>query len=159
MGDLSEDEISGGGPLEGTRGGVVGFEVVADGDAQLGDAQEAFALQALAGKFGEEALDLVEPGGVGGDEVEVPARVTGEPAHDCVSFVSGVIVEHGVDIEAGGRAILDLLEEGEELLVGVAGMATAPNLAGGHIERGEERDGAMPEVIVGVALGPAQIHG
>ncbi|MEO0056031.1 MAG: hypothetical protein RLZZ50_1978, partial [Verrucomicrobiota bacterium] len=44
----------------------MGFEVVANGGAQLGDAREAFTLEAFAGELREEPLDSVEPGGVGG---------------------------------------------------------------------------------------------
>jgi hypothetical protein len=158
MGDLTEDEVGGSGPFEGTGSSVVGFEVVANGGAELGDAQEVFALEALAGEFGEEAFDLVEPGRMGGDEVQVPAGMAGEPANDRVGLVSGVVVEHGVDLQSGRSAVLDLFEESEELPVGVPGVATAPDLSGGDAQRGEERDGAVAEVIVRVPLGPPQVH-
>ena len=113
-------------------------EVVSDGTTQLGDVAEAGALESATGELGEEAFDLIEPGAVGGDEVEVPAWVAREPAYDQVGLVSGVVIEHRMDIQAGWSAILDLFEEGEELLVRVARVATAPDLAGGHIEGCEQ---------------------
>ena len=78
MGDLAEDHIGGGGPLEGAGGFIVGFEVIGDGGAKLRDAEEAGALQAATSQFGEEAFDLIGPRAAGGDKVKVPAKVAGD---------------------------------------------------------------------------------
>src|SRR6516162_10102774 len=48
----------------------------------------------LVGEQRKPAFDLVEPGGAGRGEVEVIARVAGEPRFDGRRFVGGVIVEH-----------------------------------------------------------------
>ena len=66
-----------------------------------GRRQEAFALESLAGEFGKEALHLIEPGGAGGNEVQMPAGMACEPAHDRVGLVGGIVVEHGVDLQPG----------------------------------------------------------
>jgi hypothetical protein len=43
-------------------------------------------LQQLGGEFGEPALDLVEPGRAGRDEMQVEPRVGGQPAPDGVGL-------------------------------------------------------------------------
>ena len=43
----------------------------------------------------------------------------------------------------------DLLEEPQELLVPVPGVAGVGDLAGGDLQRGEQRGGAVPDVVVG----------
>ncbi len=57
--------------------------------------------------------------------------MTGKPANDRVGFLGGIRIQHGTDLQAGLSAILSLFEDGEELLVGVSDVATAPGLAGG----------------------------
>jgi hypothetical protein len=50
------------------------------------------ALEQLGGEFGDEALDLVEPGRAGRDEVQVEPRVSGQPAPDGVGLMGGLVV-------------------------------------------------------------------
>jgi hypothetical protein len=47
----------------------------------------------------------------------------------------------------GDRARSDLAQEPEELLVPVPRVAGAGNLAGGGLQRGERRGGAVPDVV------------
>jgi hypothetical protein len=46
----------------------------------------------------------------------------------------------------------DLLEKGQELLVAVALGAGVGDLAGGHLKRGKQGRGAVPEVVEGLPL-------
>src|SRR3954447_5853027 len=66
--------------------------------------------------------------------------------HDDYDAALGQVVDHDVQLAAGiGGG--DLLEEGQELLVAVPVGAGLGDLAGGHLEGGEQRGGAVPDVI------------
>lgn len=69
---LFEDRVGGGGPLEGLAIGVVRGDEVIDALHELLDAGERAATDGLVGDQREEALDLIEPGVVGWDEVTLP---------------------------------------------------------------------------------------
>jgi hypothetical protein len=47
---------------------------------------------------GEEAFDLVEPRGIGGREVNVPARTACEPSSDLGILVGGAIIDDKMDV-------------------------------------------------------------
>ena len=65
---------------------------------------------------GEEAFDLVEPGGVGGREVKVPTRTASEPSSDLGMLMGGVVVGDEMNVELGRYIGLDVPQEGEKLL-------------------------------------------
>ena len=69
---LLKDRICGGGPSERLAVGVVVFDELIDALHKLLDAGERAATDGLVGDQGEEALDLIEPGVVGWDEVTLP---------------------------------------------------------------------------------------
>ncbi len=63
-------------------------------------------------------------------------------------FVGAVVVAH--DVQLAARVGLgDLLEELEELAVAVVLVAGVGDLAGGDLQRGEQRGGAVTDVVVG----------
>ena len=66
-------------------------EISVDGGLQVGDRAEDAAADALAGHFGKEVLDRVEPRGRGRGEVEGPARMARQPGQHFGMFVSGVV--------------------------------------------------------------------
>ena len=79
--DLLKDGVGGGRPHEGPGAGVVVvLREAEDLLPELLDRREGAAADGLAGDDAEPDLDLVEPGGVGGGEVDVVARAGGEPA-------------------------------------------------------------------------------
>ena len=77
---LLEDDIGFGGPLEGLRFGVALGEPGLDGSLEFGDALEYTAADLLAGDFGEQPLDQVDPGRRCWCEVQLEARMLGEPS-------------------------------------------------------------------------------
>ena len=65
-------------------------EIAVDGGLQIDDGSEDATPESLAGEFGEEAFDGIDPGTGFRGEVEGPARVTLEPGFDLWMLVAGV---------------------------------------------------------------------
>ena len=115
-----DDGIGVGGPGEGF-GVVVGFgEVSIDGGLEIDDAGEDAALQSLPGQFGEEALDGIEPGRRGRDDVEMEPGVPFEPGQHLGMLVRGVVVDDQVELSHGRGLAVNLVEEADEFLMPVA---------------------------------------
>ena len=120
---------------------------------------ERAAADRTLGDEGEEAFDLVEPGGVGGREVNVPARTAGEPGSDLGMLVGGVVVDDEMDVELSRHVGLDVTQEGEELLMAMAGFALGDDRAVEHVEGGEQGGRAVALIVVGHAFDVAEAHG
>ena len=71
-----------------------------------------------------------------------------EPGDHLGVLVGGIVVDDGVDGLPGRHGVLDGVEEADELLVAVARHVAADDGAVEDIERGEERGGAVPLVVV-----------
>jgi len=67
---------------------VLGDEAV-DGGLEIDEGVEDAVLQPAARQLGEEAFDGTEPGAGCRREVELPARMAGEPGADLVLLVGG----------------------------------------------------------------------
>ena len=106
----------------------------------------------------EETFDLVEPGGIGGREVNMPTRTTGEPSPDLEMLMSGVVVDDEMDIELSRHIGLDVPQEGEEFLMTMAGFALGDDRAVEHVEGGEQGSRAMAMVVVGDTFDVAEPH-
>ena len=135
----------------------LGDEAV-DGGLEVDDRTEDAPFQTPPGELGEEGLDGVEPRAGGWGEVEDKHRVSGEPFSDLRVFVCGVVVEDDVNYLAGRHLGLDGIEEANELLMAVALHAAAGDPSLQHVERGEQRGGAMALVIMGHGASPAALH-
>ena len=68
----------------------------------------------------EPAFHLIEPARIGGREMEVEARMAGEPGLDPRMFVSGVVIGDQVRVKFGGNVVIEVVEKGQKLLVPVA---------------------------------------
>src|SRR5208282_3730591 len=82
--------------------GIVVFQVVVNGSFELGNRSEDAATDALLSDQAEEALDLIEPGGRSGGEMQVKAGVLGQPCLHAGMLVGGVVIEDEVKIEFFG---------------------------------------------------------
>ena len=105
----------------------------------------------------EPDLDLIEPGGPGRREVERHVRMQLEPMV-VPGFVGIEVVEHDVDggVGPGGD---DVVHEVEELDAPPPLLVSCRHLAGGHLEGGEQRRGAVTLVIMAMtAQRPAVWH-
>jgi hypothetical protein len=74
-----------------------------------------------------------------------------QPGLNVRVLVSGVVVDD--DVQPLARAALRDLEEAQEFLVPVPGVAGVGDLAGGDLQGGEQRGGAVPDVVAGLLLG------
>lgn len=110
---LCDDGVGGRCPAEGLRVGVVGVEIGADGLVQFDDGAEDAALQPPLGQRGEQALDGVDPGRAGGREMDMEARMAGEPSLHGLGLVGGVVVEDQVQVEFGRGLLVDQAEEAD----------------------------------------------
>src|SRR6476659_4645445 len=101
---------------------------------QVGGGDEGASTDGALSDEGKEAFDLVEPGGIGGREVNVPTRTAGEPGSDLGMLVGGVVVDNEMDVELDRHIGLDVTQEGEELLMTMARFALGDDRAIEHVE-------------------------
>jgi len=154
-----DDVIGVGAPDERPRVlGIVFTDEAVDGGLQIDDGMEDAVLEPAPGEFGEEAFDGVEPRARGRREVEAPARMAGEPGADLVLLVRRVVVEDHVDGLVRRHFAFDAVEEADELLMAVALHVLADDRAVEHVERGEQRRGAVAFVIMRHGAGAALLH-
>ena len=93
LGELGQDGIGLDVLLRGRDPEVVAPHVAAQGRPQRGHVVEGAAVHHLALQGAEPGLDPVQPGGVGGDEVEVEAGMGLLPGTDLVVPVGRVVVQ------------------------------------------------------------------
>ena len=87
--------------------------------------------------------------------------VRGQPAGHLGMLVGGVVVHHQVQLGAVagvGVGTSQMLQEAQELLMAVPGLAEPGDLPGRDLERGEQCGGAVTEVVMGALLGMAGLH-
>ena len=106
----------------------------------------------------EPPLDLIEPGRIGGREVQVKAGVTHQPRAGLGMLVRTVVINHEMHFEFGRDIGIDLLQEAKELLMSVPCPALGQDPAVGDIESGEQGRGAMALVVVRETVGIAETH-
>lgn len=144
-----EDVFGGLAPDEGLRLGVVLQQVIVDCVLEVVDAGVAAAADALGGDLGEEALDEVHPGRACGREMQLEAGMLLQPGLHLGRLVGGVVVEHEMDVAGLLHRPVDTAEETQELPGAVARHAFSDDQARLHVQRGEERGGAVALVVVG----------
>src|SRR5689334_3891238 len=106
----------------------------------------------------EPALHEIEPGGARRREVQMKPRMADEPAADRRRLMRAVVVEDQMNVEIGGYAHVDRLEEPQEFLAAMPPMTLADDFAGRHVERCEQRRRAMPAVVVRPPLRRTECH-
>jgi ABC-type sugar transport system ATPase subunit len=80
--------------------------------------------------------------------MQMKAFVARQPRLDLGMFVGGVIIADEMQIEILRRVAVDGAQEAQESLMPMPVHAFADDLAAGHVERGEQRGGSMPLVVV-----------
>ena len=87
------------------------------------------------------------------------ARVLGEPSLHFVMLARRVIVGDQVDVETAGGLAVDGLEEGKPLLVVVALGDAGDQLAIEIVQRGEQGERPVADIVVGLGLDVANAEG
>ncbi len=143
-------------PLPAGRQGVAiaSPHVAAHGGLQGRDTVPGTVGQHVALQGTEPVLNQVQPGGIGGDEVEVEAGMGLPPGLDLAVLVGGVVVQDQVHLP-GGETPGQLAQEGQELLMPVAGGTRVVDAAGIQVQGRPQGEGAVADVVVGAGGGAA----
>jgi hypothetical protein len=150
--DRLKNGIGGLGPDK--RLGVVVVSLDEGGDVGLQRVDAALDLS--VGEQREPALYLVQPRRTG--RREVAARVPGQPGFDWRRLVGGVIVELGGCRRSAGTASSTRGQELAEFDRAVPLVAAADDPAGGDVQSGKQRSGAVALVIMAPPLGLSRSH-
>ena len=137
---------------------VVVLREAVDFSDEVLDAFGSFRSRWLLGNESEPALDLIDPGGVSGRVVDVESWFCRQPEAHLGVLVGRVVVDDEVDVECLGHGLIDALEEAEELLMAVTRPTLGEHRAGGDVECGKQRGGAVADIIVGDAFDIAKPH-
>src|SRR5450759_2618877 len=97
----------------------------------------------------------VEPAGVFGRVGHGEARVIRQPCPRGCGRVRGPVVQDQVDLLGGVQRLVELSEELDESVGVVANDDLRVDGAGGDVHRGQQRHGAVPDVLELPALGAA----
>jgi len=138
--------------------GVVVLNEVIDFCGQVLDAPESSPSNHLLSDQVEPDLHLVKPGGIGRRQMDVKARMQGQPALHPGMLMSGVVVDNQMDIETFRNVGIDLFEEVEIVLVTMAPLAPSDDSALGDVKSGVEGQGSVPDIVVSHALLVSQAH-
>ena len=137
--DFVEDRVDSGAPHERLRVRVVVPQVVFDGHDQFLHVAKDAAPKALLRQLAEPALDQVEPRGAGRREVQLKARMGGQPVAHRLVLVGPVVVEDDVQGQIGRERAVEAPQELQEFLMPMTAVALADDLAGQHVQSGEQR--------------------
>ena len=88
---------------------VVVGDVVLDGLDQLLQAAKDAAAQSFGGEVAEEAFHHVQPGSAGGGEVQMEARMLGQPRFDLGMLVRGIVIQDQMQFALWRRLLIDEL--------------------------------------------------
>jgi hypothetical protein len=94
-----------------------------------------------------------------GGEVQVKAWTFGKPTANQLRFMRAVVVQDEVHLDFCGHVALDGIEKSAKLARAMTAMELAQHAAAGHVESGEQAGGAVPLVVVSVALDLSRAHG
>ena len=139
-------------PLHGSGCLVVLTDVTHEFSLQIRNRCEHPAGNDVALDLAEPKLDLVQPGGVRGSEVQVNLRVLLDEPSDLIGLVGREVVDDHVDLFAPPLIDHDVGEEGDKLRRGVP---LAARRDGGAASALGRRPGSDSDPC---ALGPGRVH-
>ena len=137
---------------------VVLIDELADLALEIGDGAERTAADGLAGNQPEPAFDLIEPGAVGGCEVQVKPPPARKPRLDLGVFVGAVVIDDQMYVQVRGHVGLDVSQEGQKLLMAMARFALGEHRPVGDVECGKQGGRAMADIVVSDALHVPEPH-
>ena len=107
----------------------------------------------------EETLHLIEPAGVGWNEVHVPAWSLREPRSHLRVLVGGIVVADQMQFFALARLALNLAQEVEPFAVTVVLITAGDDRTIEGIERREQGRGAVTLVVMSLGGRTASLQG
>src|SRR6266700_7881883 len=130
------------------RIGIGNFSESFDRANKIRDTVKDATAQLFVSKLGEPAFDQVEPGGAGGNEVQLEAWMLCQPLlHVCV-FVRAIVIENHMQIQIERKLSVQAPQELQELLMAMASKAVGDHLALEDVQSSEQTGGAVPFVIM-----------
>src|SRR6266536_6522852 len=125
-------------PDEWFRALVMTVDVGADGHDEFFQIAEDAAPEPIVSEVAKETFHHVQPRRAGGSEVEMKAGMPCQPALHFRMFMGGIVIADQVQLPVGGDGLVDAAEKLEPLLVPMALLAQAKDLAVGRIQRGKQ---------------------
>src|ERR1700732_145522 len=101
----------------------------------------------------EPEFDLIEPRRIGRSKMQVQLGMIGQELCDPLGLMGREVVGDDVDLATPGLQRNNLTQESHKLIGGMVGSGLTQDLAAFGVERGVERERAMPIVLEAVALG------
>ena len=126
---------------------------------QIVDAGERTPANGALGDDAKPTFHLIKPRGIGGRVVHLVARPLGQPIANLRMSVGGVVIDDEMDLVGWRNVLIEMPQEGEKLLMAVAGLACGEHLAVGDVQGGKQGGGAMANIIMGHAFDITQPHG
>ena len=129
-----------------------------NGRLQLRHTAMNTSTQLFVGELGEPALHEVQPRPIRRREVDVKARALREPMSNHRGLMRPVVVHDQMGVEVPRHGSIDRVKELPELGRTMPLMKLRDEFTGLHVERGKQRGGAMPSVVVRATLDLAGAH-
>jgi hypothetical protein len=145
------------GPNEGCRALVPVLEVIVDVRHESPDGVERASSDGLASEDSEPGFNHVQPRCSLGSEVEVDTGVLCEPVQDGWCGVGGGVIEDDVEFSLP-IALLEMLEETQEVGTGVRGATLTNDFAADDLEGGIEARDAGATVVMSLPCGKPRPH-
>src|ERR1043166_9929065 len=148
MTNLRQNLLHGRGPDERLRVIVVRGNEFVDGRTQSRNALEGATANALVGELAKPAFDEIQPRRGGWGEVQVKARMLGQPVLHLGMLVRPVVVQNHMDAQLSRDALIDLAQELAELDVAMPREAGTDHRALDGVQSGKQRRGAIALVVM-----------
>ena len=144
------------GPFDGRGVLVVMTDVTHELARQVVDRGEDPAGDHIAFDAAEPEFDLIEPRGIGRSKVQVQFGMIGQELCDPLGLMGREVVGDDMDLATPGLQRNNLAQESHKLLGSMAGSGLTQDLAAFGVERGVERERAMPIVLKSRGARPAR---
>ncbi len=145
------------GPDEGAGSVVPAVDEGPDLGGQVLYRGEGSPVDGLLLDDGEPDLDQVQPRTGRRREVEMDTWIRGKPVADFDRLVGCVVIHDQMQFLVG-VGLRNVFEEPQKLLAAVPRLGDSGDLAGGDLQRCEQRRRAVTDVIMGATLGKARFH-
>jgi hypothetical protein len=130
-----------------------------DRTLQLPDATKGPTADAFGGDFREEPLDRVEPRRTRWREVDMEAGTFSKPGLHERMLMRRIVIHDDVHVELRRHAVLDAVQELQELRVPMTRQTAFDHPSGQRVERREQRRYSITDVVVSLRGGQSWTQG